>query len=446
MAEQTEGFTRLLAKFIVQTDKSDIPGVVYEHAKVAFLDWLGVTMAGKDEPLVLKLINLSEILGGEKQATVIGHKIKKNLTLATLINGAASHALDYDDTSRSFLGHPSVTLFPSLLTLAEWKGKNGKDFLTSYIVGFQAGCAVGACAGIEHYLAGWHSTSTIGHIASAAASCKLLSLEEQQTVQTIGIAATQACGLKSVFGTMCKPFHAGNASQAGLTAALLGSDDFSCSEDILEGPNGFFQAMKGQINQEAIDNLGKIWEVEALAQKYHASCHGTHSPIEAVLAVISKENISKDEIQSINIRCSELILTAAGNMDPKTGLEGKFSIPYCVANAVLTGETGTQAFSDKKVNDPDVKAFMKKITVVSDKDVNEAETPIEIKTVAGKNFSGFSNVINDVPPLDMKRKRIKAKFIDLCAPVTGDSRAEEIADIILSLEDLENMQLFINKL
>jgi 2-methylcitrate dehydratase PrpD len=266
--------TKVLARFIAETGASDIPPIVYEHAKVAFLDWFAVAMAGKDEPLVLKLIRFSDLMGGTEQASILGHGIRRNVSLATLINGSASHALDYDDTMGVYLPvHPSSTLFPSLLALSEWRGKAGIDFLAAYLIGFKVAACIQACAGSEHYLAGWHATSTIGRLASAASCAKLMGLDEQQTVYALGIAGTQASGLRRVFGTMCKPFHAGKASQDGLEAVLLAMEGFTSAEDILEGPAGFFQLFKGRIKEEAVDSLGKTWDVEHLAQKYHASAH-----------------------------------------------------------------------------------------------------------------------------------------------------------------------------
>jgi 2-methylcitrate dehydratase PrpD len=267
--------TSILARFIVETDVSDIPFTVFEHAKIAFQDWFAVTMAGKDEQLVLKLIHFSDLMGGKEQATILGHGIKKNASLAALINGSASHALDYDDTI--FFGdvpvHPSATLFPALLSLSEWQEKAGLDFLAAYLIGFKVGACLAMCAGAEHYSAGWHATSTIGRLASAAGCAKLMELNEQQTVYALGIAGTLASGLKGAFGSMCKAFHAGRASQDGLEAALLAMDGFTSAKDILEGPAGFFQLLKGEVKEEAVNSLGKTWEIERLAQKYHASGH-----------------------------------------------------------------------------------------------------------------------------------------------------------------------------
>ena len=188
--------TKGLADFIVDTPVSAIPETVVEHAKVALLDWIGVTMAGKDDPLVAKLIGFAYLMGGREQSVIIGHGIRKNVCQAAMINGSAGHALDYDDSMIAFLGHPSVTLFPGILALAEWKKSCGRDLLTAYAIGLRTGVAIASCAGLEHYLSGYHGTSTMGAFASAAACSRLLGLTQHQTIYALGIAGTQAGGLK----------------------------------------------------------------------------------------------------------------------------------------------------------------------------------------------------------------------------------------------------------
>jgi 2-methylcitrate dehydratase PrpD len=439
MAKEPIGMTRRIAKFIVETKKSDIPAPVYEHAKIAFMDWLGVTLAGKDELLVKMLIRYTDVMGGNPQATVIGHNVKKSLAQAALINGSASHALDYDDTILAFLGHPSVTLFPGLLALGEWEGKTGEDFLTSYIIGLKAGVTIASCAGGEHYIAGWHGTSTMGHLSAAAACSRFLGLDEQQTVNALGIAGTQACGLKKVFGTMCKPFHAGRASEVGIMAALLALEGFTSADDILEGAAGLFQAMKGTVNEIVLANLGKTWDIEDIAQKYHASCHATHSPIEAARSIVRKERLAIGDIKSIKVHSSEVALGAAYRTDANTGLEGKFCIPYCVANALLRANTGMQAFTDEKVRDSEVKALMSKISLVKDNEILLLSSKVEVDTNDGRSFSAFCDVMQEIPPLDEKREKIKSKFLDLAGAVLGDAKAEKLIDEILSLEKMKNM-------
>ena len=446
--ETTLGLTRTIARFITQVEPSSIPPECYEQAKVAFLDWFAVLMAGKDEPLVLKLLHYSNLMGGNPQATILGHGQKTNVIQAALVNGAMSHALDYDDTMAQFQGHPSVTLFPALLALSEWKKKSGFEFLSAYIIGLKVGAVIGACAGLEHYGAGWHATSTIGRLASAAGCARLLGLNEQETVYALGIAGTQASGLKRVFGTMCKPYHAGKASQVGLESVLLGKEEFTSAEDILEGPDGFFQLLKGKINQKAVDSLGKTWDTDKLAQKYHASCHGTHSAIEAVLNMVQKDHLTASDIKSITVHTTQTAIAIAGKKTPKTGLEGKFSIYYCVANALLRGDTGMQAFTDEKVNDPQIKSLMEKISIVAvpDSSILGLAAKVEVETLSGKRLQGFNDIMNEIPELETKRKKVQSKFMDLCVPVLGRKQSEEVMKAILILEDRKSMKDFIESL
>jgi len=446
MTAQPPGTTQKLAEFIATTNADRIPADAYEHAKVAFIDWLAVTMGGKDEPVVMKLLDYTRIMDGNPQATILGHGVKKNVSQAALINGTASHALDYDDTLVSFLGHPSVTLFPSLLALSEWQDKSGRDFLTAYLVGLQAGATIGVCAGLDHYMAGWHATSTLGHLASAAGCAKLLGLEAKQTAYALGIAGTQSSGLKRVFGTMCKPFHAGKSSQAGLMAALLAQNGFTGPEDILEGPQGFFNVLKGAVNEEALGLLGWGWDVVNLSQKYHASCHATHSPLEAAMTIVKENRIALSDISQIKVYSSQLALDAAGRVSPSNGTEGKFSIPYCVANALCTGITGNQAFTDDHVKNPDICALMDKINVILDPEKTALEARVVIKTSNGRKYEGASDILQQIPPLEIKRDRVAKKYADLCSPGLSDEKIQHTSEMIYNLDTIGSMRAFVEKL
>lgn len=446
MKQEQMNFSRRIIRFITKTETKDIPPEIYEHAKIAFLDWLGVSLAGKNDPLVEKLIRYADLMGGDKHGTLIGRGIKKSLSQAALINGAASHALDYDDTLMTYVGHPTVTMIPALLALSEWKEKSGTDFLTAYIIGMEAASVIGICAGMDHYMHGWHSTSTIGHFASAAVCSRLLGLTEDQTFYAFGIAGTQACGLKISFGTMCKPFHAGRASQAGLMAALLAANGFTSAQNILEGPLGFFHVLNGTVKEDIVKNLGKTWNIKNLAQKYHASCHATHSAIEAATSLVRREKIPIDKIKFIRIHTSDLALGIVGNTEPKTGLEGKFSVIYCVANALLRENTGMQAFTDEMVMDPIVQTFMQKISIALDKNMAALGARVKIETDIGETYSITTDIIKDIPGLEVKKSKIKNKFIDLSKPVLGDKKTNEVLEKVFSLEQIDNLKPFIEKL
>lgn len=437
-----KGFAQHISEYVVEPDHNSISAGSLKHAKVAFMDWMAVTLAGMDEPLVHKLIRHVELLGGDNQATVLGHNKKVNVAQSALVNGAMSHALDYDDTLPTFLGHPSVALFPGLLALSEWKKLSGSKLLISYLVGIQTGCWLGTCAGVDHYNIGWHGTSTIGRLASAAACAKLLDLNVEQTTHALGIAATQTSGLKQVFGSMCKPFHAGAAAQGGVTAALLAADGFDCAKDIFEGHHGFFQAFKGNPNEGAAEFLKNTNNIEMLSQKYHASCLFTHSPVEVMLGIAKENSPDPSDISEINVYCSQVAIDNAGKTSPTTGLDGKFSIPYCVANALIRKDTGIQAFTDEKLNDSEIKRLMEKISLITDDDHRDAElkTTGEVRTIKGETYVKTVDVLAENPDVQTKMKKTAVKFENLCTGILGKEKMELLKKAVATVDEAENLE------
>jgi len=424
-AEAKPQITRELAHFIVTFDEADIPEEVYDHAKLALLDWMGVTVAGSSEPLALKLIEHSEFLGGNEQSSVLGHRMKMSVTQAALINGSSSHAHDFDDSHSVFRGHPSASIFASLFALAELENSNGKDFLTAYVIGLHTALAIAESNGKEIYAKGLHNTSILGIIGSAAAAARLLGLDEEQTLNALGIATTQAFGLKASFGTMSKPFHAGHAAEGAVTAVLLARDGFTGAHNILEGPNGLFEAMGGAVNEQGLENLGKVWGIKQLAVKYHASCHWTHSPIEAALQLQKENSLRHQDIEAIRILVSEIALKTANIQQPETGLQGKFSIPYTAANALVTGSTGIPAFTDDSVKNPEIRALISKTAVRAIKDNIDFAADVTIKTKDGQIY--------------MTEVDVMKKFNEIVIPILGEEKASKFTEAILSLEEKDDI-------
>jgi len=446
MGATQDEMTRQIAEFISQADPSGIPEPIYEHAKVAVMDWLGVTLAGCNEPLVNILLEQADAMGGSAQASIIGRGQKRSVAQAALINGAASHALDFDDTLYTYISHPTATLLPGLFALAQWRQKDGKSLLAAYIIGFEVGVVIGVSAGLAHYMSGYHATSTIGSLASAAAAAFLLELDTQHSLYALGIGGTQSAGLKQVFGTMCKPFHAGRASEIGVTAALLAQAGFTSAEDILEGANGFFSALGGKADHDALSGLGSHWEIVNLAQKYHASCHGTHSALEASQRIFRENRLSMSDVQSIRVTTSEVALAAAFRTTANTGLEGKFSIAYCVTNAVMRNDTGLKAFTDGMVRSPVIQENMKKVRVQTDPGFTGMAARVEVETDGGQVFESYSDVFDEIPDLEEKKGRIQSKFAYLAEPHLDANRIGKITDAISNLESIDNIAGFIEEL
>ncbi len=431
--------TKRLSEFITSTDFDDLPSEVVNEAKLCFMDWLAVTIAGANEAETRGLVDVIDLVGGKEQATVLGKNIKTSVLNTALLNGMISHVLDFDDTSIEFLGHPSVTLFPGLLALSEWKGKSGKDFLAAFVIGFEAGCRVALGATVNHYLAGWHGTSTIGHFSSTAGCAKLLGLNTQQAIYALGAAGTQAAGIKTVFGTSCKPLHAGKACFDGLLSALLAQRGLTSVENILEGKKCFWDMFsKDWDAKRALEDLGSKWNILGNRYKFHASCYQTHPSIEAALVLKKAHAIDPKRIQEIEIHVLPPVLEMAGKEKPVTALEGKFSIPYSVANALLTEDTGITAFTDEKVNDPDIIALRDKIKIIPDTQIGAFEADVIIYK-DGTRYQKKLDILQYVMDEEEKKAKILTKFRSLAGLVLEKSRVEAIIPRLENVEQEGNM-------
>ncbi|MDI6755592.1 MAG: MmgE/PrpD family protein [Thermodesulfobacteriota bacterium] len=432
--------TKELSRYISQMRYPELPPEVVGQAKLCFLDWLGVTLGGSGEPLINILWQLLESQGGNRQATVIGRKEKTSLLHAALINGSASHALDFDDVHFQMMGHPSVPVFPALLALAEWKRSSGKDFITAFIAGFETECRIGAMLYPDHYMAGWHATGTIGHFGAAAACANLLRLNLSQTINALGIAGTQASGLQQVFGSMCKPFHAGKAAMNGLLASLLAERGFTSSQEMIEGEKGFSRVFSPKYDpSKALEGLGKKYAVQEVIFKRHASCYATHAPIEGILAIKEEYPLAPDQVEEIRLKVSPLAPEVAGKSAPQTGLEGKFSVPFCVALALADGDTGEAAFLDAKVHDPRLIAIRDMVKIESEASLSLNQCIVEIQMADGK----LHHKEVDIQELSRDRGKtlqsLTRKLRSLASPILLSPRVDELSKKIQQLEEISEM-------
>ena len=254
--------TEKLSRFVVQFRIEDIPEEVIEASKKCFLDWVGVAIGGMKDHSVKIVVNLLKEMGGKKQASVLGYGFKTTLLNAALINGMMSHVLDYDDAHSGSRSHPSSPLIPALLSISEYRKLTGRDLVTAFVLGFEVGTRIGLALGKTYYERGWHATSILGRFGSAVGVGKLLRLNPKQLACAMGLAATQTGGLRRVFGTMGKPFHAGKASMDGMLSALLASRGFHAPEDILDGKSNFLEMFSEGYDPNPItQGLGKDYEV-----------------------------------------------------------------------------------------------------------------------------------------------------------------------------------------
>lgn len=430
--------TRELCEGVGRVRFEEIPADAIAEAKLCLVDWLGVTLGGANEPLTRILIEVTGALGGKKQSSIIGHPQKTSTLYAALINGSASHALDFDDVHFQMMGHPTVPVMPALLALAETQKSNGKDFLTAFVLGFEAECRIGSSVLPFHYQQGWHATSTIGRFGAAVACAKLLGLDTEKMTFAVGIAGTQAAGLKQVFGTMTKPFHAGKAAADGLLSALLAEKGFTCSEDILAGETGFCKVLSPDCNPDLIpQDFGKSYAINNVMFKRHASCFETHPTIDAALGL--RKHVKLDEIKEVLVRAVPVALEIAGKPEPRTGLEGKFSLAYCAALALADGQTSEDHFTDEKVLSERLVSLRKKTKVTASDDFGLTQAEVTIRTADGREFKSVADTMDLNSDKQRRKDDLIRKFHSFADRLLPAGRADSIIQFVEELEAQRNL-------
>lgn len=433
------GPTLELAQRIARTRFEALSGDACTVASQALLDFIGVALAGADEPLVRLLREQVEEEGGHPQAGLLGRAERVTVRQAALVNGAAGHAHDYDDVHDAMLGHPTVPVAPALLALGEHLGRTGADLLTAFCAGVDTECILGRYAGPSHYARGWHATATLGAFGAAAACARLLELDPERTAAALGIAGTQAAGLKCQFGTMCKPLHAGHAAATGVEAALLAARGFTSRPDLLEVRQGF---MDTQSDEPSLDRfyaaLASPEFVPDICFKYHAACYLTHSAIEAARELARANALKPERIDSVEVRVNRGHFDVCNIEAPKTGLEAKFSLRFTVALALAGEDTASiRLFTDELTRRRDLVALRDRVRVVAH-ERPRPETRVRVRTSDGRRFEAEANVAIPLTDLDTQWQRLTEKFHTLTEPVLGSAGADIVEDCCRRLPDLDD--------
>lgn len=412
-------------------------------AKHCLLDYLACTLTGAREPLVLMLLAELRLQGGAESASVVGHAVRLPLLPAALVNGAAAHALDFDDVNMAMPGHPSVAILPGLLALAEESGAPGADLLAAFVAGHETACRAGLLVAPGHYnQLGFHATGTVGCLGAAAACARLLHLGPARTATALGIAATQAAGLKSMFGTMCKPLHAGKAAENGLLAARLAARGFTSRDDALECAQGFARTHSPDFAPEAaLAPAAGGLHLRNTLFKYHAACYLTHAAIEAARALRIAHGLTPERIARVTLRLDGSCDRVCNIHAPRTGLEAKFSLRQTVAMALAGIETGRlDNYSDAAANDPALAALRGRVETDFQSGWPQTLTEVEILTDTGERLTARHD--SGIPAADIAEqgRRLEAKFAALVAPILGEARAAAIVAAVAAIDDARDIR------
>lgn len=437
-AGASQGATQAVVDAVRAVRLEDAPPEAVEVAKHCLLDWLGVTLAGASEQLAV-ILRDQLVRDGSGPSTIVGTRSSADLSTAALVNGATSHALDYDDTHTTMSGHPTVPVMPAVLALAERDGRSGAELLAALVAGVEAECLVGALVGPAHYARGWHATGTIGTFGSAAAAATLLGLDREAWLHAFGLAGTQAAGLKDVFGTMAKPLHAGKAAANGLLAATLAGAGFTSSTDILESPTGFAATYAEPVR--AVEPDGPTWAIRRTLFKYHASCYLTHGVIESAKRLRAEGGLTGADVEAVELRVSPGVLDVCNIQEPRTGLEGKFSLRACSAMSLLGADTADLAsFSDAAMESRELRDLIQRVVVTPDRD--EAVTAGLVRVVSRDGSARDARTDMSVPADDLALQwsRLSDKFLSLTTPVLGAERAEALRQLVAGVEELPSVR------
>jgi 2-methylcitrate dehydratase PrpD len=418
-----------LADFIVS---STVPLGARERAATAVTDTIGVTLAGSREPAAAIAFAMAADEGAGS-CRVLGTPMTTSPDLAAFANGIAAHALDYDDMCFVSLAHPSCVLVPAILAAGEVVRADARTLLDAYVIGFEIECRLGIAMNPRHYhQRGWHCTSSIGTLGAAAAVARVLGLDSPATRHALGIAASSACGMKENMGSMVKPLHAGLAARNGVMAARLAQRGFTAGPHAIDGPQGYLHVMDSEQPSldAAVADLGARWEINetGVTVKLYPSCAATHPPLDALTEIVRRERVSADQIASIDVEVDSMTPRLLIHPDPTTGLEAKFSMPFCAAAAVVYPRIGIETFAVDHIRNPSVQALMPHVTLRANGTFDAAaplsQARVTVRLHDGRAWTQHADGARGYPGR-LTVDELSAKFVDCASRALGSSVARE---------------------
>jgi 2-methylcitrate dehydratase PrpD len=431
-----------LAQFTLNFPTVDVPADVMHLAKRCVMNSCGVALYATLDPAIEILLDFLRAEGSAPQATVIGKGLRTSPQNAALANGFLGHFEDYDDTHTTVI-HPTAPIMPAALALSEQRTVNGKEFLAAYAIGVEVACRIGLVI-YKHFREGaahWHITNTCGVLGAAAAAGRLLKLTEQQMVYAFAIAGTQASGVREVFGSMCKPFHAGKAAQNGTVAALLAQRGFTGTDGIFEGERGLVGIMaKGHDINEATIDLGTRWELRQNGLKPYACGQANHGLLDAVLALRKKHGVSPQTIKHMQGSVQEFAPALVRRRHPRNGLESKFCYYHSIAAAMIDGQALAAQFTDSRAADPAVAALRERIDFSEDPSLSRRAAAVTLELNDGTTYTEKIEHPTGTPGNPMSDAMVQQKFSGLATAALGAEKAAQAQRALWEIDQLSDVR------
>ena len=466
------GVTEMLTRFAVETTYNDMPRELVTIAKERILDTVGVMIGGSVEKCTGIALDLVEDIGGRAAVSVLCHKIKTSVPNAAFVNGIEAHALDYDDTSITGIGHISSVVLSAVMATAYDLSASGRQVLEAYIMGYEVEARISVGVAPLHILKGWHTVPTLGSFGATIGCSKLLGLDVERTRRALGIAASETGGIRKNVGTMTKPFHAGNAAKNGVVAALLAARGYTADMNVLEGVPGtghdhwgFCETFNGEGNyslEKMVKELGTQWDLLGpnVTTKHHPGATAPAVPIDTTLNLVNKHDIKPEEVENVEVGVTSVAFAIGCYSRPKNGLDARYSLWYGVAVAILDRRAGLYEYTDERAGRPDIQSFLERVNVKVDSEVEEelnredgishwGATKVIIRLKDGREFSEKRHTTKGYPEMPMQWDELVEKYRE-CADYAGLTqkgiKVEESISLLKEVESLDNVKQLVQSL
>ena len=444
------GLARDLAERISAMQYDDLSEEAVYWGKIALLDTMGVTLAGAGEeaPRLVDVV-VGAPAGGP--SLVFGSDRRVSALDAALVNGTAAHVLDFDNTASNIGGHVSAVMVPALIAAGDAHASTGKDLLLAHAAGFET-ARIGLAVNPLHSGKGWHPTSTLGVFAVTAACARLLGLDVDQIETALALSTSLAAGTKANFGTMTKSLHAGQCARGGLMSVLLAREGFTANPDAFEHKQGFFRLF-GEPGRDDVSRILQGWGAPldivepGASYKLYPCCYSTHSAIQGALDIVREHGVfDAAAIERIDTHTSERALMHTDRAHPKSALEAKFSVQYCVARALTQGKVILEHFDGEAFGEPAIQSLLKRVhsapytgPFFSDEDRFDAVVKVTLKdgrTLETKVDSPLGRTVQN----PISKDALNAKFRDCATRVLDAASADAVCRQVWAIESLASVR------
>ena len=422
-----------------------LPPEIVHYAKRAVIDWFSALYPGTRVSPAVNLVRAHKAELGVGRSSLPGFGTTAFPATAAWINGSASHSVEFDDIFRDAVYHPGCPVVSAALAMAQDQSRSGREFLAAVTVAYEISTRIGTAVQPSHYKY-FHTTGTAGVFGGAAAAAALLAPGNARVMQhALATAGTFASGLQQAFRSdaMTKPLHAGHAASVGVQSGMAAAQGVTGAVDILEGDAGFGAAMSDDAKWErAVEGLGERYNITRMTQKNHGCCGHAFAAIDAVLAL--RPQVKPGEVERIDVAGYRATLEVAGIAEPKSAAEAKFSTPYLLAHALTHGSVRLNAFDEDRLNDPGIRALLRKVSLKEDPGLTAAfpgqrAARVTITKAGGRRLEHFAPYRKGDPEAPLTDADIDAKFMELVAPVIGDKAGRELLASLWKLETLDGI-------